>query len=192
MAFPVKMAKKPSILLHVCCAPCSTHVISILGREYDVACYFYNPNIQPEGEYLRRMETMREYAERLGVEFLPGEYDCEKWFELTRALKDEKEGGKRCEVCYRIRLEECARIASEKGYDVFATTLTIGPQKKAEVINRIGRDLAEVRGLRFLEEDFKKKDGFRHSVEMSKAENMYRQDYCGCIYSKVERGSKGK
>jgi predicted adenine nucleotide alpha hydrolase (AANH) superfamily ATPase len=184
------MVDRSPILLHVCCGPCSTHVIDVLGKDYDVTCFFYNPNIQPEEECLRRMETVREYTEKLGLEFIAGKYDSERWLQLTQALKNEKEGGMRCELCYGMRLEECARIASEKGYDFFATTLTVGPNKKAAVINRIGRELAEAYGLRFLKEDFKKKDGFRHSVEMSKSENMYRQDYCGCIYSKAERDSR--
>lgn len=184
------MVSRIPILLHVCCGPCSTHVIDLLGKDYDVTCYFYNPNIHPEEEYARRMDTVRRYAERMGLEFIAGKYDSERWLELTHALKNEKEGGMRCELCYGMRLEECARIASEKGFGAFATTLTVGPNKKAAVINRIGRELAEAYGLRFLEADFKKKDGFRHSVEMSKREDMYRQDYCGCVYSKAERDSR--
>ncbi len=184
------MANKTPLLLHVCCGPCSTHVIDLLGRDHEVTCYFYNPNIHPEGEYTRRMDTVRLYARKMDLDFIAGKYDSERWLELTRALRNEREGGMRCELCYGMRLEECARIASERGFEAFATTLTVGPNKKAEVINGIGRDLAGAHGLRFLEADFKKKDGFRHSVEMSRAENMYRQDYCGCVYSKAERESR--
>ncbi|MCK5548736.1 MAG: epoxyqueuosine reductase QueH [Thermoplasmata archaeon] len=178
------------MLLHVCCAPCSTHVIDKLRSEYELTCYFYNPNIYPQEEYLKRLGEFRAYAEKTGVGFAEGDFDSERWMTLTESLKDEKEGGKRCDVCYQMRLEETARYASESGFDAFTTTLSISPRKRADIINRLGIDTAKAHNIRFLEEDFKKGDGFKHSVEMSKEEEMYRQDYCGCIYSKAERDER--
>ncbi len=178
------------MLLHVCCAPCSTHVIETLRDEYDLLCFFYNPNIHPDEEYERRLGEMCRYAAKTGIMFIPGKYDPERWLALTESLKEEKEGGKRCDVCYRVRLEETARFAQKAGCDRFATTLSISPRKKASVINRIGEELAETHELAFMEADFKKGDGFKRSVELSKGEGMYRQDYCGCVYSRREREAR--
>ncbi len=178
---------KPKMLLHICCAPCSTHVIKMLQDDYDVTGFFYNPNIHPRDEYEHRLETAREYSEAIGLDLIEGDYDIKRWLEATEGYKDEPEGGARCPICYRLRLEEAAKHAAAEKYDFFATTLTISPRKKAEVINPIGLEMAVEYGVRFYEGDFKKKDGFKHSVEMSKAHGLYRQDYCGCIYSQLER-----
>ncbi|MFQ5816192.1 MAG: epoxyqueuosine reductase QueH [Candidatus Hydrothermarchaeaceae archaeon] len=178
---------KPGLLLHICCAPCSTHVVEKLMGSYDVTGFFYNPNIHPRDEYVHRLETARGYAGKIGVELLEGEYDVERWMEATRGYENEPEGGARCPICYRLRLEETAKRAKAGGYDYFATTLTISPHKKAAVINPIGMEMAEKYGVNFHGEDFKKKDGFGHSVEMSKEHGLYRQEYCGCVYSREER-----
>jgi predicted adenine nucleotide alpha hydrolase (AANH) superfamily ATPase len=183
----MEKAEHGSLLLHVCCAPCSTHVIDKLQSEYDITCYFYNPNVHPRDEYMIRLKEAERYAKKMHIRFIEGPYDSERWFSLTEEYKDEREGGKRCELCYKIRLEKTAEYASEHGFECFGATLSISPHKKAAVINRIGNEIALKFGVKFLEANFKKQDGFKKSVEMSKAENMYRQDYCGCIYSKQER-----
>ncbi len=182
---------KPKMLLHICCAPCSTHVIKTLKGDYDLTGFFYNPNIQPLEEYIRRLETARGYAEELGLELVEGRYDITRWLEATAGYENEPEGGARCPICYRIRLEETAKLAGSEGYDYFATTLTISPHKRADIINPIGVEMAVKYGVKFFEGDFKKKDGFKHSVDMSKEHRLYRQDYCGCIYSQLERQEKG-
>ncbi len=169
------------LLLHVCCAPCATYVVQELKPPL---AYFYNPNIHPKEEYLLRLSEFRRYASITGLEFIEGPYDTENWFNVIRGYENEPEGGKRCEICYRERLEKAALIAKEKGYTHIATTLTIGPTKKASVINEIGEKIAEVYGLKFISGDFKKRDGFKISCELSKQFNLYRQKYCGCLFSK--------
>lgn len=188
----MKGMTKPRLLLHICCAPCSTHVVEKLRDSYDVTGFFYNPNIHPRAEYERRLETARTYTEKIGLKFLEGEFDVERWIDATRGYEDEPEGEARCNVCYRLRLEETAVRARALGFDSFATTLTISPRKKASVINPMGLELAGKYGVAFHAEDFKKKDGFKHSVEMSKQQGLYRQDYCGCLYSREESARKKK
>lgn len=178
---------KPNLLLHVCCAPCSTHVIQLLKHDFEVTTYFYNPNIHPQEEYERRLKEMRVLVEKTGVKLIQGEYDLERWFKATKGYEEEREGGKRCEICYRLRLEQTARFAIENGYDHFTTTLSISPHKKAAPINSIGEDLAQKYGLNFYSADFKKKDGYKISCQLSKEYGLYRQDYCGCTYSRAER-----
>jgi predicted adenine nucleotide alpha hydrolase (AANH) superfamily ATPase len=180
------------MLLHVCCGPCSTYVIDKLSPEYDLTCFYYNPNIYPKKEYLRRMREFRSFANKMGIGFAAGDYEFDEWFSLTHELKDEKEGGERCDVCYKIRLEKTAEYAAEHDFKHFATTLSVSPRKKADVINRLGSEIADRQNLDFLEADFKKEDGFKRSVEMSKSESMFRQDYCGCFYSKVERHEQNR
>jgi predicted adenine nucleotide alpha hydrolase (AANH) superfamily ATPase len=174
------------LLLHICCAPDATHPIQILKDNYELEAFFYNPNIHPGGEYARRLEDMRLLAKNWGIVLHEGEYDRDRWLDLAEEYRDEPEGGKRCEVCYGIRLEETAKFAEEEGYDLFGAVLTISPHKDARKINRIGREAGEKYGVPFLESDFKKKDGFKKSVEQSKSLGLYRQDYCGCIYSRGE------
>lgn len=178
---------KSSLLLHVCCAPCATHVVQLLKHDFEVTLYFYNPNIHPQEEYERRLKEMRVLAEKIGVKFVQDKYDLERWFKATKGYEEEREGGKRCEICYRLRLEQTARFAIEHGYDCFTTTLSISPHKKAAVLNSIGEDLACRYGLNFYSADFKKKDGYKISCQLSKEYGLYRQDYCGCIYSRAER-----
>jgi len=175
------------MLLHICCAPDATVVIERLSPEYDLTGYFYNPNIHPKREYYLRLEEMKKLAERLNLQLVWDEYDVDRWFALTRDLKDEPEGGRRCEVCFRMRLERAADYAKANGFDIFTTVLTVSPHKKAEVINRIGEEIANEYEVQFLSANFKKKDGFKRSVELSKKFGLYRQDYCGCVYSKEER-----
>ncbi|MFH1773410.1 MAG: epoxyqueuosine reductase QueH [Methanobacteriota archaeon] len=170
--------EKPKLLLHVCCAPCSTHVIETL-KEFDIVAYFYNPNIHPAEEYKLRLKNLK----KLGVTFVEGKYDVDAWFRATRGYENEPEGGARCEICYRLRMGETAMFAKKKGYDYFATTLTISPHKSARAINSIGEELSKKYGVKFYSADFKKKNGFKKSVELSKKYELYRQRYCGCVFS---------
>ena len=181
---------KPSLLLHVCCAPCSTHVAEVLKGPYEVTGYFYNPNIHPQAEYKTRRDEIRGYAEKIGLRCLFGAYDVDRWFEAVKGHEEDPEGGDRCRICYRMRLKETARFARENSFDYFTTTLSISPRKKAEMINRIGEEVAREYGVGFHAADFKKKDGFKKSVEMSKRFGLYRQNYCGCIYSRRRGESK--
>lgn len=175
---------KPRMLLHVCCAPCSTHVIDVLREEYEVEAFFYNPNIHPAEEYRLRLKESEEHCKKAGLPFSSAEYKTEEWFKLVKGHEGGEEGGERCRICYGMRLEETARKAKEEGFVGFTTTLTISPHKDARVINEVGRRIAVKRGVGFLEADFKKKDGFKKSVDLSKAFGMRRQGYCGCIFSR--------
>ncbi|MGB9596418.1 MAG: epoxyqueuosine reductase QueH, partial [Candidatus Poribacteria bacterium] len=166
--------------------PCSTHVIDILKADYDLDGYFYNPNIHPESEYkLREKEALR-YARSCDIQIINEEYDSERWFELINGMDDLPEGDRRCDICFEIRLERTAKYAKENGYDIIATTLSISPHKNAKKINEIGKKVAEKYGIEFLSADFKKKGGFERSIQMSKQFGLYRQSYCGCIFSKKE------
>ena len=167
--------------LHVCCGPCAGAVIERLSRLWEVTAVWFNPNIQPEDEHRRRLEAMRIVVERTATPLTVLEYDVERWRELCAELRDEPEGGARCEVCFRMRLEETARWAVAAGIEVITTTLTISPHKDAKRIHEIGAEVAARHGLRFLPEDFKKGGGFQRSVELSREWGLFRQRYCGCL-----------
>lgn len=169
----------PKLLLHVCCAPCATHIIETLKEDFELTAYFYNPNIHPEEEYRLRLENLK----KLGVTFVEGKYDIDVWFNATKGYEKEPEGGARCEICYRLRMGEAARFAKENNFAYFATTLTISPHKSARVINSIGEELSKKYGIKFYSADFKKRNGFKKSVELSKKHGLYRQSYCGCVFS---------
>ncbi|RLF61355.1 MAG: hypothetical protein DRN25_00495 [Thermoplasmata archaeon] len=175
------------ILLHTCCAPCSTYVVELLRKKYEIVAYFYNPNIHPKLEYELRLENMIRLAEIYDIQLIVGEYDVKSWFDAIRGLEGEKEGGRRCRKCFELRLKETANLAKELGIGIFATTLTVSPHKNAQTINLVGREISDKYNIEFLEADFKKKDGFKKSVELSRKLGLYRQDYCGCIYSIRER-----
>ena len=175
---------KPKLLLHVCCAPCSPHVVDLLQKDHEVTAYFYDPNIHPEEEYRFRLEEMRRFCGTIGLPFLEAEYDPDRWFEAMKGHEEDPEKGERCGLCFRLRLEKAASFAGENGFDSFATVLSVSPHKDAKVINAIGRELAGEYGVDFYEADFKKKNGFKLSVEKGKALGLKRQDYCGCVYSK--------
>lgn len=179
----IKIRKK--LLLHICCAPCSTHVVEKLSKDYQVAGYFYNPNMYPEKEYELRLQEAKRLFEEMGVEFICQEkYQHEQWLKCCAGLENEPEGGKRCLKCYRFRLERTAEKAKELNFDIFATTLTISPYKKAVLINPIGAEIAQKYQLEFLSADFKKQGGFQQSLELSAKHNLYRQNYCGCEFSR--------
>ncbi len=174
---------RPKLLLHTCCAPCSTHVVEVLKEHYDLTGYFYNPNIHPESEYLKREEEMKQYACKIGLKLICAEYDDARWFEMTKGMENVPEGGARCFLCYRMRLEKAAQYAEEHGFQFFTTTLSISPHKNAAKINEIGSEIASSYKLQFHVADFKKRGGFEKSVRMSKAAGLYRQSYCGCVFS---------
>ncbi|HOO42120.1 MAG TPA: epoxyqueuosine reductase QueH [Bacteroidales bacterium] len=178
---------RKKLLLHVCCGPCSTTALERLYPEYDITVFYYNPNTAPQKEYLlRRDEARRVTRDIFGseIDFLEGEYCPDAFLEAVKGYENEPEGGRRCEICFRMRLEETARYARENGYSHFCTTLTLSPHKNAILINRIGEELThKYKGLTYLPSDFKKRNGFGRSVEISKKYELYRQEYCGCIFS---------
>lgn len=178
---------KPKILLHLCCAPCSTHVVELLRKTYDPTGYFYNPNIYPPEEYLRRSAEMEDYARSIGLPLIIERYSHQAWLEEIKGWEEEPEGGQRCLICYRLRLGKTASVARGKGFVHFTTVLSISPHKDAKRINEIGHRLAQELGLTFYAADFKKRDGFKKSVAMSREAGLYRQDYCGCMFSLRDR-----
>lgn len=170
------------ILLHICCGVCGLASIEDLkAKGYNVSGFFFNPNIAPEGEYQRRLKATEAAAAISNIELISGEYNSKEWFKTCGPYKGEDEGGFRCELCYEFRLKETAKLVEEKGFDYFTTTLTISPHKNSALIARIGKKISRDS---FLEVDFKKKDGFKKSLRLAKEHNLYRQNYCGCIYSK--------
>ena len=175
---------KPRLLLHTCCGPCALGVIERLKKDYEIACYFYNPNIHPEAEYGFRLDQAREMSRIMDVSFIDDEYDADIWFEKTKGQENEPEGGKRCEICFDKRLQRTASKAKLVKAERFGTTLTTGPQKNAALINAIGKRVSMEVGVPFLEGDWKKNEGFKRSVELSKKHGLIRQDYCGCKYSR--------
>ena len=190
----VKNREVPKLLLHSCCAPCSSYVIEYLSNYFKITVFYYNPNIFPEEEYTKRVEEEKrfisEFKTKYEVDFIEGKYDCEKFYNLAKGFEDENEGGERCFKCYRLRLNETAKLAKDNGYDYFTTTLSISPYKNAQKLNEIGEELACDYGVKYLYSDFKKKNGYKRSIELSKEYNLYRQDYCGCVFSKAERDRK--
>ncbi|MCI5918010.1 MAG: epoxyqueuosine reductase QueH [Roseburia sp.] len=183
--------KVPTLLLHSCCAPCSSYCLEYLSNYFRIMVYYYNPNIYPEEEYAKRTVEQQEFIRKLPakypISFLEGAYEKEKFYEMARGLEDVKEGGERCFRCYELRLREAAKVAKEHKMDYFTTTLSISPLKNATKLNEIGAALEKEYGIAYLYSDFKKKNGYKRSVELSKEYGMYRQYYCGCVYSKNQR-----
>ena len=181
----------PTLLLHSCCAPCSSYVLEYLSQYFEVTVFYYNPNIYPESEYTKRVleqqKLISEMRFKYPVTFIAGNYDSEKFYNMARGLENVKEGGERCFKCYELRLREAAKIAKNGEYDFFTTTLSISPLKNAQKLNEIGMLLAEEYGIEYLLSDFKKKNGYKRSVELSEQYGLYRQDYCGCVFSMKER-----
>jgi len=185
-----KAGVKPSLLIHSCCAPCSTHVIDVLSEFFEITVYFFNPNIFPENEYHKRLEEQIRLVKEMNlayeVEVIGTEHEEETFYNAVKGLETIREGGERCWECFELRLDRTAQYASEKNYDYFATTLTISPLKNAQKINELGIRLEERYHVKYLRSDFKKKEGFKKSVLLSEKHDLYRQDYCGCVYSKKE------
>ncbi|MBR3436394.1 MAG: epoxyqueuosine reductase QueH [Lachnospiraceae bacterium] len=181
----------PTLLLHVCCAPCSSAVLERLSPYFRITVLFFNPNIFPETEYRKRAAELRRFVSETSfpnpVDVLEGPYEPFAFFELVKGLEKEPEGGARCEVCFRMRLHEAVWYAKEEGFDYVTTTLTISPQKNVELLNRIGEEEAAEAGVKWLPSAFRKKGGYQRSIELSKEHGLYRQDFCGCVFSKEAR-----
>lgn len=191
-----KGQKVPTLLLHSCCAPCSSYVLEYLAQYFHITVYYYNPNITDQNEYTKRVEEQKRLIGalpvRYPVQFQEGTYEPERFFEMAKGLEEIPEGGQRCFRCYAMRLKESVRLAKEGGFDYFTTTLSISPMKNARKLNEIGEQLAENYGVAWLNSDFKKKNGYKRSIELSAEYHLYRQDYCGCIFSKRERDERVK
>ena len=183
--------ERPRLLLHCCCAPCSSYVTEYLHEFFEITVFFYNPNITEEPEYIKRKEELKRYLREAPyggeIEFLDADYEPERFLGISKGLEDEPERGARCTKCYRLRLEETAVAAKSGGYDVFCSTLSISPHKDAERLMRIGEELAGIYGVPYLPSDFKKRGGYKRSIELSGTYHLYRQDYCGCIFSKNKK-----
>ena len=188
--------KLPSLFLHSCCAPCSSYVLEYLSEYFSITVFYYNPNIYPDEEYWKRVREQEEFIRRFPakhpISFVEGLFEKERFYETVKGCEQIPEGGERCFKCYELRLRETAEHAKELGMDYFTTTLSISPMKNAEKLNEIGKQLSEEYGIAYLYSDFKKKNGYKRSVELSHEYGMYRQDYCGCVYSKREREAQRK
>ncbi len=179
-----KESKKLRLLLHSCCAPCFSGCIHRLSQAFNLTTYFYNPNIDGVDEYYKRAEEQKRLCNDLSVDLIIEEYNSQEFFELVKGYEECLEGGDRCAICFELRLRKTAKKALELGYEYFATTLTLSPLKNAQRINAIGEKLADEIGVNYLVSDFKKKGGYQLSIEMSKHYSLYRQNYCGCVFSK--------
>ena len=181
--------KKPKLLLHVCCAPCSSYVLTYLSDYFDITVLYYNPNISPIEEYQKRLNEEKRLIKELNKEnihIIECNYDNEEFENIAKGLEEVPEGGIRCHKCYNLRIEKTAQIAKENNFDYFTTTLTISPLKNSQVLNKIGKELSEKYNIKYLYSDFKKKEGYKTSIILSKKYNLYRQNYCGCKYSKTK------
>ena len=180
--------RRPKLLLHACCAPCSSYVLEYLAVYFDITVFFYNPNISPQSEYtFREQELMRLINEMplpSNIKMMSAEYDPMDFYNMAKGLEELPEGGERCKNCYRLRLSKTAQIAKENGFDYFSTTLSISPYKNAEWLNTIGAEEGKRFGIEYLFSDFKKKNGYKRSCELSEQYGLYRQNYCGCEFSK--------
>lgn len=188
IASAVAEGKRPSLLLHACCAPCSSYVLEYLANYFNITLFFFNPNISPEEEHDFRLKELSRLIKEMplpsSVKLMSGRYCPEEFYEMARGLEDLPEGGSRCHGCYRLRLAECASVARENGFDYFTTTLSISPYKNAQWLNDIGREEGERVGVSYLFSDFKKKNGYKRSCQLSEEYGLYRQDYCGCEFSR--------
>lgn len=188
-----EMTSKKTLLLHACCAPCSSAVLERISKYFDITILYYNPNITDEKEYQKRLQEIEKFVNELNIDnikILPGRYNPQEFFDIAKGLEEEKERGKRCYYCYQLRLEETAKVAEKLHFDYFTTTLSISPYKNSKWLNEIGEKLNNKYEPTYLYADFKKKNGYKRSIELSKQFGLYRQDYCGCIYSKKERDLK--
>lgn len=188
------------ILLHACCAPCSTSVIETFEeidrfrdriianyseiKDAKITVFYYNPNIEPKEEYKKRLEEVKRLCKEKNLSLIEFDYDNSNWRELVKGFEDCKEGGERCKLCFEMRLKKTASFAKKNHYDFFTTTLTVSPYKNSELINKLGKEISEKENIKFLECDFKRNNGYKDSIELSKKNNIYRQNYCGCSFSK--------
>ena len=178
----------PSLLLHSCCAPCSSYVLKYLSEYFKITLLYFNPNISPESEYMKRVAEQKRLIESMPfknkVEFVEGRYEPREFYDAVKGYEEEPEGGRRCHICYEMRLREAAEYAKKGGYDYFTTTLSISPLKKSDVLNEIGERVGIEYGIAHLPSDFKKRNGYKQSIELSKEYDLYRQNFCGCVFSK--------
>ena len=186
----VKSGEAPKLLLHSCCAPCSSYTLEYLSQYFDITVFYFNPNISPKSEFDKRLAEQKRLIEQLpsknSIKLVAGNYDYNEFLAVAKGYEDAPEGGERCFRCYRMRLEKTAALAKEKGFDYFCTTLSISPLKNSQKINEIGILTAERYGVKWLPSDFKKREGYKRSIELSRQYNLYRQNFCGCVYSKKE------
>lgn len=188
---------KPGILLHSCCGPCSSSVLELLSKYFDVTVLWYNPNLYPEAEYDKRLKTQKQLIDAIAEDGVQAKLLVEPWrsedyFSRIKGLENEPEEGKRCLECFKIRLEETARIASERGFEWFCTTLTVSSRKDAVAINAIGREAEAKYGVKWLPSEFKKREGNHRSIILSEKYGLYRQEYCGCVFSMANREKKNE
>lgn len=192
----IKIGDKKRILIHSCCAPCSSYVLEYLSQYFDITVLYFNPNITDKDEYNLRCAEQERFCNVLPtknkISFVAGEYNSADFFEIAKGLENELEGGARCVECFKLRLEHTAQIAKAQKFDYFTTTLTISPLKNSQIINQIGADLQEKYGINYLFSDFKKREGYKRSIQLSAEYGLYRQNYCGCIFSKREFESREK
>lgn len=181
----------PKLFLHSCCAPCSSYTLEYLNNYFDITVYYFNPNISPKAEFDKRYAEQKRLIEALPskhpIKLVCGEYDYNNFLEIAKGYEDVPEGGERCFRCYRMRLESTAKLAKEQEFDYFCTTLSISPLKNSQKINEIGYEVAEKYGIKWLPSDFKKKEGYKRSIEFSREYQLYRQNFCGCIFSKENK-----
>lgn len=191
-----KQGEIPTLLLHSCCAPCSSYVLEYLSKYFKITVLYYNPNIYPDEEYFKRVSEQKQFIDKFPTEnkidFIEGNFDKKRFYETVKGKEHLPEGGERCFLCYELRLREAAEYATRGNFDYFTTTLSISPLKNAQKLNEIGLNLAKQYGVKYLVSDFKKKNGYKRSTELSQQYGMYRQDYCGCVFSKEERYGKLK
>ena len=182
------LERRPTLLLHACCAPCSSYVLQYLSSFFDITLFFYNPNISPVEENEFRARELERLCKEMPLENIPrvivADYEPDKFYDAVKGMEEFPEGSSRCATCYRLRLEKTAQAAHDEGYDYFTTTLSISPYKRADWLNKIGAELSDIYGTAYLFSDFKKKNGYKISCELSKQYNLYRQDYCGCEFSR--------
>ena len=189
-ALLAQLQTRPTLLLHSCCAPCSSYVLQYLSRYFRILLFYYNPNISPAEEYEKRVREQKRLLEEMGlaedVTLIEGAYEPQRFFSAVKGLEQAPEGGARCAICFRLRLEQAAQQAVQLGADYFCTTLSISPHKNAALLNEIGESLARKYGVAWLPSDFKKREGYKRSIELSREYGLYRQDYCGCVFSRRE------
>ena len=191
--FTKTLPQKPTLLLHACCAPCSSAVLEVLVEHFDITIFFYNPNISPKSEFDYRLDELYRLLGEMNlsqIRIVAPDYDENEFFDIAKGNEHLPEGGARCKDCYRLRLEKTAEYAKKGGFDYFTTTLSISPHKNAQVLNELGKEISEEYGVPYLFSDFKKKNGYRRSCELSDEYNLYRQDYCGCPFSKAEADAR--
>ncbi|MEE0914133.1 MAG: epoxyqueuosine reductase QueH [Ruminococcus sp.] len=184
----------PKLLLHACCAPCSSYCLEYLSQYFEITVLYFNPNISDKEEYEYRLNEEKRLISLMNfknpVNMIDGEYEPKDFFNAVKGLEREPEGGKRCEKCFRLRLEETAKKAKELGFDYFTTTLTISPLKNAQLLNQIGEEYAKQYGVNWLYSDFKKKEGYKRSIVLSQQYDLYRQNFCGCVYSRNQNNNR--